>query len=65
MAGEFLTTRWSPVPAAGGDDTLAGAALEQLCGDVRRELIRAELAQPVGSSEALAVEMAALRAALV
>jgi DNA-directed RNA polymerase specialized sigma24 family protein len=30
MADEFLTTRWSLVIAAGGDDTAAGAALEHL-----------------------------------
>lgn len=38
MADEFLTTRWSLVLTAGGDNSLAGAALEQLCRDVWRPL---------------------------
>ena len=38
MPDEFLTTRWSLVLTAGGDDSLAGAALEQLCRDVWRPL---------------------------
>jgi DNA-directed RNA polymerase specialized sigma24 family protein len=38
MADEFLTTRWSLVLTARGDDTAAGAALEQLLRGVWRPL---------------------------
>ena len=38
MADEFLTTRWSLVLTAGGEDTRAGVALEQLCHDVWQPL---------------------------
>lgn len=38
MADAFLTTRWSLVLAAGGDDSSAGAALGQLCREAWRPL---------------------------
>ena len=38
MADEFLTTRWSLVLTARGDDAAAGAALDQLCRQVWRPL---------------------------
>ncbi len=38
MPDEFLTTRWSLVVTAGGDDTVAGVALEQLCRESWRPL---------------------------
>ena len=38
MADEFLTTRWSLVLTAAGDDSRAQPALEQLCGQVWRPL---------------------------
>ncbi len=38
MADEFLTTRWSVVLSAAGDDAGAGRALEQLCRDSWRPL---------------------------
>ena len=38
MPDEFLTTRWSFVVTAGGDDTMAGVALEQLCRESWRPL---------------------------
>ncbi len=38
MPDEFLTTRWSLVVTAGGDDTMAGVALEQLCRESWRPL---------------------------
>lgn len=38
MADEFLTTRWSLVLTARGEDSAAGAALEQLCRGVWRPL---------------------------
>lgn len=38
MVEEFLTTRWSMVIAAGGDETAAALAMGQLCGDVWRPL---------------------------
>ena len=38
MPDEFLTTRWSLVVTAAGDDTVARGALEQLCTGVWRPL---------------------------
>lgn len=38
MADEFLTTRWSVVLSAAGDDSTAGVALEQLCRESWRPL---------------------------
>ena len=38
MAYEFLTTRWSMVMAAGGDEAAASVAIGQLCRDVWRPL---------------------------
>lgn len=38
MADEFLTTRWSVITRARGEDTGALAAMEQLCRDVWRPL---------------------------
>ncbi len=38
MADEFLTTRWSLVTAAAGDDSRAAAALEELCRGAWRPL---------------------------